>query len=150
MRVHAPLEQTKLVISDIVKELEQKFPDLNISGADWQKLVEDLRTESRESEFEYDLGADGYIWIRGAKNKTSEAADLGQSLAADAWEKTGGALIIKTSSDIWCKKSSQDPNRGPQFIVWEHPKGITFLCLMSEQHDHDFGRLQKEFLSIPR
>ena len=54
MRVHAPLEQTKLVISDIVKELEQKFPDLNISGADWQKLVEDLRTESRESEFDFE------------------------------------------------------------------------------------------------
>ncbi|GEM_PF-5854630 len=154
-----PIRPTQEEVMERAKEVKEKieaaFHDVDVEYVDWITLSGDWPHWQARGFPPIGFGVDACLLIRGDLETTEKAASLADGEVARLLEETNVVIQIQRTNDVWCKKKvlleihtfvpGEPLKKGPLFIAREHPKGITFLCLMSEQHDHDFGRLQGKY-----
>ncbi len=147
---------------ELKTKILSKFPAIDVEYVNWVELSGPRYSLLTARGFPWpDLDVHAYMLIRGDLETAEEAATLSDNEVARIWEESGVVIQVQKTKNVWCKNSElleaqalapgQELNNGPHFKAWEDDeKGIIFLCLTSEQHDHDFGQLQKRFLAISR
>jgi len=154
-----PVRPTRQEVAERAEELKEKieaaFPDVDVEYVDWVELSGNWPRWQARGFPPLSFGVDACVLIRGDLDTTEEAASLADSEVARLLEETNVVIQVQRTNDVWCKKTGlieaktfvpgQPLEAGPLFNAWEDEKGVTFLCVTSGQHDHDFGRLQGKY-----
>jgi hypothetical protein len=80
-------------------------------------------------------------------------AQVAEDLAAEISEQTGIWIEILATNEVWCKKSAiptmqpvklgQSPEElFQQYILEDESRNLVFLCVFTDPHEHDWGRLK--------
>ncbi len=157
MTRHADLRITRESLRAIATQLKSRYRDVDadIEGADWVTLLE-MRKQGNEvpGEFEIDYGADGYIWVRGPADSLAPIADEAKDLAEREWEDKGVTLVVKSTNQLWCRKSRvlevvalgpRGEYNGPTLVTIPDARhrDVQFFCLTTEEHgdEHEWGNV---------
>lgn len=156
-------ELVRAKAKELTNKLQSAFPQVDVEYTDWVEMNSSPEKWASLQERGFPspgIDVHAYVLIRGDLEVGEEAATFAENQVARIWDESRIVIQIRKTDQVWCKKSvmleaqdlapGQDLKKGPQFNAWEDEKGITFLCLTSKPHDHDFGRLQKQFLAISR
>jgi len=142
----------------LTRAVREKFPTLQVeyvaleTAAGWRRaglLIPNA--------WEFDLGADGYLWIRGERRLAEKAREFAQDMSWASWDRTGVSIEVQMTSCVWCSESRRRPRfwdpdddwlEEKTTVAYDNKSGLTFLCWVKEPHDHHFEELQNRFLKV--
>ena len=101
-------------------------------------------------------GVHACVLIRGDNETSEEAASLADNEVARLLEESNVVIQVRRTNHVLCRKAEileaqrHEPGqklRFPTLYSQEDKRGITFLCIFSESHEHEWGRLRPQGLT---
>ena len=155
-----PVRPTRSEVRKEAEELKTKilarFPDVDVEYADWEDLNGANHVYWVNRGFPpIQYGVHACILVQGGSESSEDAASLADGEVARLLEETNVVIQVQRTGHVYCKQSqgiqvhTYNPGQALQLTrsySRTDPRGIIFLCLFSEPHEHQWGRLSPEDL----
>lgn len=152
MNVTPSSAEVRSKAEELKTKILSKFTNVDVECADWAELSGPHSEELQHRGFPPPrYGVQGYILIQGELVTAEKAAAFADSEVARIAEQSGIGIQVRKTNEVWCRRSGTlevhtfVPGvaliKGPGFYA-EQDGSVTFLCWVTEPHEHEWGRLR--------
>jgi len=147
LEIQAKKEAEKL--ESIILEV---FPEVAVESMTRSALIKEFKGIGHRGYPSPESGVHAYILIQSDPETVERAGRFARSEALQIAETKHVNIKVLPTNEVWCRRSSipmmqpvghgKPPLKPLQFYSDEDSRNIYFLCLLQDNHEHEWGKIQ--------